>query len=82
MIRAKETRKEAREALSGKWKKAIVISLIYTFIILGISILSVFTFWLLAIVLILIVPALSYGLDYSYYHLKKGENVGYGDFLL
>ena len=44
MIRAKETRKEAREALSGKWKKAIVISLIYTFIILGISILSVFTF--------------------------------------
>lgn len=81
MIRAKEARQEAREALSGKWGKAIAISLIYTLITAGISFLSVFTFGLLSIALIVIAPALSYGLAYSYYHLKKGEDVGYGDFL-
>ena len=81
MIRAKEARQEARESLSGKWGKAIAISLIYTLITAGISFLSVFTFGLLSIVLIVIAPALSYGLAYSYYHLKKGEDVGYGDFL-
>ncbi len=81
MLRAKEARKEAREALSGKWGKAIVISLIYTIITAGISFLSVFTFGLLSIALIVIAPALSYGLAYSYYHLKNGEDVGYGDFL-
>ena len=81
MIRAKEARQEAREALSGKWKKAILISLIYTLITAGISFLSVFTFGLLSIALIVIAPALSYGLAYSYYHLKNGEDVGYGDFL-
>ena len=81
MIRAKEARQEAREALSGKWKKAILISLIYTLITAGISLLSVFTFGLLSIALIVIAPALSYGLAYSYYHLKNGEDVGYGDFL-
>ena len=81
MIRAKEARQEAREALSGKWGKAIVISLIYTLITAGISFLSVFTFGLLSIALIVIAPALSYGLAYSYYHLKNGEEVGYGDFL-
>ena len=81
MLRAKEARKEAREALSGKWGKAIAISLIYTIITAGISFLSVFTFGLLSIALIVIAPALSYGLAYSYYHLKNGEDVGYGDFL-
>ncbi len=81
MIRAKEARQEAREALSGKWKKAILISLIYTLITAGISFLSVFTFGLLSIAFIVIAPALSYGLAYSYYHLKNGEDVGYGDFL-
>ena len=81
MIRAKEARQEAREALSGKWGKAIAISLIYTIITAGISFLSVFTFGLLSIALIVIAPALSYGLAYSYYHLKNGEDVGYGDFL-
>ena len=29
MIRASEARKAAREALSGKWKKAFLISLLY-----------------------------------------------------
>lgn len=81
MIRAKEARQEARESLSGKWGKAIAISLIYTLITAGISFLSVFTFGLLSIALIVIAPALSYGLAYSYYHLKNGEDVGYGDFL-
>lgn len=81
MIKAKEARQEAREALSGKWGKAIVISLIYILITAGISFLSVFTFGLLSIALIVIAPALSYGLAYSYYHLKNGEDVGYGDFL-
>ena len=81
MIRASEARKEARESLTGKWKTALLISLIYTVIIIAINILSGFTLGILSIALIIIAPALSYGLAYSYYHLKNGDKVEVTDFL-
>ena len=81
MIRASEARKEARESLTGKWKTALLISLIYTVILIAINILSSFTLGILSIALIVIGPALSYGLAYSYYHLKNGEKVEPTDFL-
>ena len=81
MIRASEARKEARESLTGKWKTALLISLIYTVIIRAINILSGFTLGILSIALIIIAPALSYGLAYSYYHLKNGDKVEVTDFL-
>ena len=81
MIRASEARKEARESLTGKWKTALLISLIYTVILIAINILSSFTLGILSIALIVIGPALSYGLAYSYYHLKNGEKIEPTDFL-
>ncbi len=81
MIRASEARKEARESLSGKWKTALLISLIYAVILIAINILSSFTLGILSIALIVIAPALSYGLAYSYYHLKNGDKVEVTDFL-
>ena len=81
MIRASEARKEARESLTGKWKTALLISLIYTVILIAINILSGFTLGILSIALIIIAPAISYGLAYSYYHLKNGDKVEVTDFL-
>ena len=88
MIRASEARREAREALNGKWKKAFLISLAYaaftfavgfviSFIGSFVGILGV----ILAIGEIVIAPPLTYGIAYSFYHLKNGEDVSYGDFL-
>lgn len=84
MIRAKEARKEAREALNGKWKTAIIISLLYSLVVFGIGFISSFlgVFGsIISIANIVIAPALTYGIAYVYYHLKNGESVGYGDFL-
>lgn len=81
MLRASEARKEARESLTGKWKTAILISLIYTLIVLAINVLSAVTLGIFSIVLFVITPPLSYGLAHSYYHLKNGDNVGVADFL-
>ena len=81
MIRASEARKEARESLTGKWKTALLISLVYTVILIAINILSRFTLGILSIAIIVIAPALAYGLAYSYYHLKNGDKVEVTDFL-
>ena len=78
MIRASEARREAREALNGKWKKAFLISLAYaaftfavgfviSFIGSFVGILGV----ILAIGEIVIAPPLTYGMAYSFYHLKR-----------
>ena len=80
-MNARELRQEARESLNGKWQKAIVISLIYAAITLVISLLVSKVASIFSIVEIVIAPALTYGLAHSYYHLKKGDEVGYADFL-
>lgn len=84
MIRAKEARQEAREALNGKWKKAFLISLLYMIFTMLITLLGGLLgplSFLVGIAEIVILPPLSYGLAYSYYHLKNGEEVSYFDFL-
>ena len=80
--KARDFRKEARDALSGKWGTAILISLIYVAIILGVAIISslvgmisqILSF-LVFIAFILILPPLTYGTSYVYYHLKNGEKI-------
>lgn len=79
-MNARELRQEARECLNGKWQKAIVISLIYAAIMFVLAIL-VSKVPIFNIIEIIIAPALTYGLAHSYYHLKKGDEVGYVDFL-
>ena len=84
MIRAKEARQEAREALNGKWKKAFLISLVYMIFTMLITLLGALLgplSFLVSIAEIVILPPLTYGLAYSYYHLKNGEEVSYFDFL-
>lgn len=84
MIRAYEARKEARDSLNGKWKTAILISVIYSLIVFGIGFVSSFLGVLgpiISIANIVIAPPLAYGIAYVYYHMKNGESVGYADFL-
>lgn len=80
-MNARELRQEAREALRGKWQKAILISIIYAAILLVLSILVNKVHSIFSIIEIVIAPALTYGIAHSYYHLKKGDEVGYVDFL-
>lgn len=91
-MNAKEIRQEARQNLKGKWQKAIIISIIYAAIVLVLSLLieyanailsSIFSIFspIFSIVQLVIAPALTYGIAYSYWHLKKGDEVGYVDFI-
>lgn len=80
-MRAKELREEARNCLQGKWGKAIVISLIYTAITFVIVLLANYISSIFNIATLIIAPPLTYGLAYSYYHLKNGEEVSYADLL-
>lgn len=86
--RASDFRRESREALRGKWGTAILISLIYgaiialvitmgTWLALVTPILSL----VVGIAFILIMPPLTYGISYAYYHLKNGEYIIPIDFL-
>ncbi len=80
-MNAKELRQEAKQNLQGKWQKAIIISIIYAAIIFVLTLLVDKVSSIFSIVEFLITPALTYGIAYSYYHLKKGDEVGYVDFL-
>lgn len=86
MKTATDIRKEAREALTGKWGKAVAISLIYalvTFIMNKIS--SYFDGNLLgsilSIVFAIIEVPLGFGLMISFIKLKRSEEVEVIDFL-
>lgn len=86
--KASDFRKEAREALNGKWGTAILISLIYAAIIFVTSIISSLVGMISSILsfivfigFILILPPLTYGAAYSYYHLKNGEKISPIEFL-
>lgn len=86
--KASDFRKEAREALNGKWGTAILISLIYAAIIFVTSIISSLVGMISSILsfivfigFILILPPLIYGTAYAYYHLKNGEKISPIEFL-
>lgn len=86
--KASDFRREAREALNGKWGTAILISLIYAAIIFVISIISSLVGMISSILsfivfigFILILPPLTYGAAYAYYHIKNGEKISPIEFL-
>lgn len=76
-----EIRREAREALKGKWGKAVCILLayfIFTFalgLVEGLFEESGFIFLLIEIAVLVISMPLSFGLIISFMKLKRGENV-------
>lgn len=76
-----EIRKEAREALKGKWGKAIAILLAFmavTFIlglIEGLFVTTGFVYYLIEIAVLVISMPLSFGLIISFMKLKRGEDV-------
>ena len=82
-----DIRKQAREALSGKWKNAVLITLVYSLFefVLGYigqllgnaTVLS----YIFRIVSIIISIPIAYGLIISFMKLKKGEEVKCYDFL-
>lgn len=80
-MKAKEIRQEARQNLKGKWQKAIIISIIYAAIIFLLTLLIEKVSSIFSTVQLVITPALTYGIAYSYWHLKKGDEVGYVDFI-
>lgn len=87
MMTATDTRKRAREALAGKWGKGAVITLVFSVIssilitissnLEGRNIVSL----ILGLALAIIEIPISYGLIISFIKLKRGEEVGYFDFL-
>ncbi len=80
-----EIRQKAREALTGKWGKAALITLCYFLVeyligfIIGIFEDSAFSL-VLSIANIIITVPLSYGILYEFIKLKRGENVKVFDF--
>lgn len=76
-----ELRKEAREALSGKWGKGICIILAYLLITFAIGFVeglfenNSLLFLLIEIAVLLITVPLSFGLTISFMKLKRNENV-------
>ena len=78
-------RKEARNKLTGKWDKAVLITLCYIaitsiFNILG-SFLPGFLYYPYSLFIILISIPISYGLTISFFKLYKNDDVSYFDFL-
>lgn len=76
-----ELRKEAREALSGKWGKGICIILAYLLITFAIGFVeglfenNSLLFLLIEIAVLVITVPLSFGLTISFMKLKRNENV-------
>lgn len=87
MMTATDTRKKAREALTGKWGKGAVIALIYavfTFILNSISgrmqqesLIAM----IINIAIVIVEIPIDYGLIITFIKLKRGEELGYFDFL-
>lgn len=76
-----ELRKNAREALNGKWGKAALITLVYTLITFVISfVLNLIPFMGNIVSFVISVP-LSYGILVSFMKLKRNEEITYTDFL-
>ncbi len=87
MMTATDTRKMARESLTGKWGIAVLITFCYVLIEFALDFLYNFTsdipffnFIISIITLVTSIP-LSFGLLISFMKLKRGEEVGAFDFL-
>lgn len=77
---ASETRKLARESLTGKWGKVALITLIFFIITLGINAVLGFIPFVGGIIQLLLQIPLAFGFTATLIKLKRGEDVGYVDF--
>lgn len=88
-MEAKDFRKRAREKLKGKWSDAIVLTLVFvafTAIVewlgsLGENVRLSSIAAMAGLFSMIVMPAIKYGLTYSYMKLKNGEKVHPFDFL-
>ena len=82
-LTASEARRKAREALKGNWGKAALILLIYVAIIFVIGIFTAIPLLglLVSIGELVIMPPITYGLTMTFMKIKRGQEVGYVDFL-
>ena len=80
-MKASEIRKEAREALAGKWGKAVSIALVYFSITILISFIEGLAgekttlYNIIEVIYFIISIPLSFGLTISFIKLKRGEEV-------
>lgn len=88
MMTAKNTRKEAREILAGKWGKAVLIVFIYGVISFLIQAIISYTEnsegvlnSIVSIIQLIITVPISYGIIIAFMKLKRGEEVETFDFL-
>ena len=88
-MEARDFRKRAREKLKGKWSDAIVLTLVFvafTAIVewlgsLGENVRLLSIASMAGLFSMIVMPAIKYGLTYSYMKLKNGEKVHPFDFL-
>lgn len=78
---ASQIRANARQSLTGKWGKAVLMILAYMLIVWVISFVCGLIPGIGPIVLFVISTPISYGLIASFMKLKRGEEVGYVEFL-
>lgn len=78
---ASQIRAKARESLQGKWGKAALLTLVYSLITFAISFVANLIPMVGSIILFVIQLPISYGLLVSFMKLKRGEEVGYTEFL-
>lgn len=78
---ASQIRANARESLTGKWGKAALLTLTYSIIVFVIDFVCNLIPVIGGIALFVISTPISYGLIVSFMKLKRGEEVGYVDFL-
>lgn len=83
VLTASETRKQARESLKGKWGVVVLITLIFLGYSFLVGLLSAIPFlgFLVSIAAIVIDIPIIYGFMMTMMKLKRGESVGYFDFL-
>ncbi len=78
---ASQIRANARESLTGKWGKAALLTLTYSIIVFVINFVCNLIPIIGSIALFVISTPISYGFLVSFMKLKRGEEVGYVDFL-
>lgn len=76
-----EIRANARKALTGKWGKAALLTLVYAIIVFVINFVCNLIPVVGGIILLVISMPISYGLLVSFMKLKRDEDVNYTDFL-
>lgn len=76
-----ELRKNAREALNGKWGKAALLTLVYAVITFVISFVLNLIPFIGSIASFVVSLPLSYGILVSFMKLKRNEEITYTDFL-